>query len=966
MNKNIRLALYVAVIATLTACLGSKQYSNTAEVINNHLANTPIKPNKIVTSVTDKRQYLSIILPNQLQVILISDPTVKKSAAALSVAVGSYQEPNGFGGLAHYLEHMLFLGTKSYPKVGDYSVFLSRNGGFDNAYTQVDHTNYMMTVNNNAYPEALHRFSGFFYEPLLSVKYADKERNSVNSEWTMKSPDDEVILEQLNGTTLNPNHPISQFNWGNLETLSDHGERKLQTQLVNFYNKYYSANIMKAVLISNLPISELKKLANTYFAVIPNKNIAKPQVMVSAATPAQLKKIIHYLPQTDMKALSLKFVITDNSDQFALKPNKYVSYLLNNEMPGALAPTLRNMGLIENLSSYVHPTEYGNSGNFSIEVKLTEQGVKNKDKIIGVIFKYIDLIKNKGIDQKYFTEIKQSLNNSFRFKEKIADYAYAWDIAAELQFKPTNYVLSGDYEYQHFDSKAISNVLAQLTIDNVRIFYIDKKQPVNKKMHFFKGQYSVEDITVNKIASWQQAAAKVELNLPATNSLMPKNFALVTAKYTNKPKALINEAGLNLYLGHSRYFKQPKGSFIANFNSSLNDKSPRNAVMAALLAKGLDLALMPLKTEALAAGMRLDFYNSKGVTLVVDGFTDQQENLLARTYNIIRSYQLSENELANLKAAYLSEKASAKKKMLLRQLFPNLSLLMNLSSFGDKSLLAEVKGISIKEITAFRDQLLQRTHLNIFAFGNYSEQQAIKNARLLKSLLPKNRQYAKLYQEALFHPQAGTVVNWQQEADLTDMAFVDVLLQPLSVKQHASVKVLSQILSPALYNQIRTEEQLAYAVGFFNRVLPDQLMMGFYIQSSVKGPAAVAKRIELFKQGFVKTLAQMTPKEFSTIKQSTLVTLTQPPKNLNEESSSFYQDWRQQKFVFDSKIKLIAAVKNVTLADINGLYQSSVSANNYGRVVVQMRGTNFKDKPFTDFEKVEQVVNIDAFHSKSL
>jgi protease-3 len=114
----------------------------------------PEPQQEIVKSPNDKRLYKSIILDNQLEVVLVSDPSIEKSAAALSVKVGSFQEPKEFGGLAHYLEHMLFLGTLSHPEVGDYSEFVSRNGGTQNAYTQLDHTNYMMAVNNDAFEEA--------------------------------------------------------------------------------------------------------------------------------------------------------------------------------------------------------------------------------------------------------------------------------------------------------------------------------------------------------------------------------------------------------------------------------------------------------------------------------------------------------------------------------------------------------------------------------------------------------------------------------------------------------------------------------------------------------------------------------------------------------------------------------------------------------------------------------------------
>ena len=60
---------------------------------------------------------------------------IRKAATALLVNVGSYHDPPYCQGLAHFLEHMLFLGTELYPQENAYDAFLSKMGGDDNAYT---------------------------------------------------------------------------------------------------------------------------------------------------------------------------------------------------------------------------------------------------------------------------------------------------------------------------------------------------------------------------------------------------------------------------------------------------------------------------------------------------------------------------------------------------------------------------------------------------------------------------------------------------------------------------------------------------------------------------------------------------------------------------------------------------------------------------------------------------------------
>lgn len=71
--------------------------------------------------MSDRRVFRPLLLQNQLECLVISDRDAQKSAAALSVGVGSFSDPIEAQGLAHYLEHMLFMGTSKYPAENEYS-----------------------------------------------------------------------------------------------------------------------------------------------------------------------------------------------------------------------------------------------------------------------------------------------------------------------------------------------------------------------------------------------------------------------------------------------------------------------------------------------------------------------------------------------------------------------------------------------------------------------------------------------------------------------------------------------------------------------------------------------------------------------------------------------------------------------------------------------------------------------------
>src|SRR5699024_7233656 len=205
----------------------------------------------IEKSESDPRQYQAIKLPNEMTVLLVSDEKAVKSLTAVALPVGALEDPDSQQGLAHYLEHMVLMGSVKYPQSGGMSEFLQKNGGSHNASTTTYRTAFYLEVENSAINEAVDRLADALAEPLLDPKNADRERNAVNAELTMARARDGMRFWQVRAETLNPAHPSSRFMGGNLETLSDKPESKLQDELVKFYQTYYSGNLMNGVIYSN-------------------------------------------------------------------------------------------------------------------------------------------------------------------------------------------------------------------------------------------------------------------------------------------------------------------------------------------------------------------------------------------------------------------------------------------------------------------------------------------------------------------------------------------------------------------------------------------------------------------------------------------------------------------------------------------------------------------------------------------
>jgi len=167
---------------------------------------------EIASAALDRRSYRGLRLANGLQVLLASDPAAGKAAAAMNVAVGSMSNPEAWQGLAHFCEHMLFLGTASYPDEGDFESYIASNGGSNNAYTDSEETVYFFDVGAGALPGALARFSDFFAAPLFTESATAREVAAIESEHSKNIQSDGWRTEQLLRATRGVSgHPYNGY-----------------------------------------------------------------------------------------------------------------------------------------------------------------------------------------------------------------------------------------------------------------------------------------------------------------------------------------------------------------------------------------------------------------------------------------------------------------------------------------------------------------------------------------------------------------------------------------------------------------------------------------------------------------------------------------------------------------------------------------------------------------------------------
>lgn len=960
MHKGLRMGLAILAWGLLIGCSPAEDDTKNARQAAEQQQNQPTR-SEINRSPNDDREYGVVRLDNGLNVIVVSDANADKAGVALNVYVGSMQNPDTQLGLAHYLEHMLFLGTEKYPDPDEYSEFMSRHGGMHNAYTADDHTNYMFQINNDRLDEALDRFSDFFKAPIFDPEYSQKEVNAVDSEWSMRRAADGFILFKLNNITLNPEHPIARFRIGNNESLGDKEDSILYDEMLEFYQRYYSANIMTAAIVGNYSVAELEDKARQYFADIPNKDVEVPEISTPAVTENERNLQIFYKPQMEFRILQIDFTIDNNQQAFATKPNELIAYMINSEMPGTPGAYLREMEWADSLSAYGQPNAYGNAGRFLIQVELTESGHENREKIAGVIFNYLQTLRTEGISEAYFEEVGTVLSNRFEFLQRSDAFNYATQLSAAMQHYPLTHVIDAPYILEEYSPEAINSVLEQLSPNNARVWFISPDENVDKQLHYFAGEYRTAELNSDIVSEWQQLAEGVEVNMPSVNTLLPENLTVKPVESTT-PQQVVNQGGVSAWLKRSERFAEPRANVSLQLYQNHSELSLKEQMARQVAVDAFNIAEQALAREASIADVSFSLSAGNGLTLTLAGFSDKQPLLAERVLRSFAEYTPGNSRLEQVKSRIRRDIENQALQFPVQQLSPIFGSLVYKPGFNPEARLAALSEVTLSDVTAIRDAMLENVLIRALVVGNYDQEGVQALVDTVAEVVSVNPAVQYSQPDAV-QPRGGETVIFNRDVMPEDVALMDAYLVPDdSVQARAEANLLAELLHTPFFNELRTEKQLGYAVGATVMGVLDYPGIAFYIQSSVAAPESLGEHFASFRQGFEAQLDELNDESFEEARQGLLTTLQEQPQNLSEEAARVRQDWRRENYSFDSRERMIEAVERLTKANIIRFYADHILASEgHMRVLIQLRGSKFSNEAWIELEDARVVEDIEEF-----
>jgi insulysin len=880
---------------------------------------------QLLKSPGDDRNYRYFRLNNGLQVVLISDADADKAAASLSIDIGSFENPENRAGLAHFLEHMLFLGTDRFPEPGEYQAFLSEHGGTFNAYTSLEETNYFFDVDAAHLMPTLDRFSRFFVAPLFNPEYVDRERHAVDSEYQLKIKDDSRRVWDVLRELANPDHPFSGFSVGNLDTLSNPDDNPVRADLLDFYDRYYSASRMTLTVLGSESLDELQAAVRSRFDEVPAKEVDTPHTQTPLFKEA-LPVVINFKPEKETRSLSFDFPLPSVEPYWRQKPAEFLGHLLGHEGEGSLIQRLKDRGLAETLSAgLVFDSRHGSL--FAVNIRLTSEGFERCDQVIRAFFQWLDLVKREGIEAWRYEEMARLSEQAFRFAEKIPPMDYVRTLSTQLhQVSPRELLLS-NYLYEQFDEELISSFAAHLNPHNVAIVVTAPEVETNRNTVLYDAPYQIASWSLPEAGDISGGAAKFAL--PAANPYIAENLAIVPsgAEYDHPERM-----GQNQWFYPDSLFRSPKGYFdvrVAINNLSGVEDSARLDLLLALVNDRLAAESYP----AMLAGLGFTVSPwEKGYAINVTGYNDKQPVLLGKILDDLSTAQWSQAQFDRVRQSMVRSLRNQAKEWPLRQLFTRLGPLLKDTWLPSEK--AEVlAGLSLEQLRDFQPRLLQASSVRYYAGGNYTREQAkamfaqvadrINNLNVPDELkVVKLRPSQPLSETRYYvdHNDAAAILYLQGQQD--------------SLTERAAFTVMQKMLSAPFYSSLRTEKQLGYAVGSSISHVHRVPGMVLYVQSPKMAPAGLRAEMSQFLIDFEKQVEQLTDEELARYQAAVLATIEERPRNIGELAQRHLESLDLDYGEFDFRARLADAVRNLDVAALRRAYRDAMLGERAGLWIV--------------------------------
>jgi len=863
-------------------------------------------------SNNDKRSYQTLTLDNGLKVLLIQDHLSNKSAASLTINAGHFDDPEERQGMAHFIEHMLFLGTKAYPDPGHFSQFINQAGGHCNAWTGTEHSSYYFDCDHQQFNSALDIFSQFFIAPLFDKEQATSERNAIDAEYKMKTKDDGRRIYQVHKETVNPAHPFAKFAVGNHQTLDDR-DTCISDELCEFFKTHYLAQWMTLVIAGPQSLAELTEFAQQYFTRIPFSKAPKPPIHVPLYRAQDMGKLIHITPKKQMQKLIVSFAMPNIHKLYKSKSLSFLAHLIGFEGEGSLYSILKAQGWINALSAGggVNGSNYK---DFNVSFALTEQGIEFYEDIIEMLFEYITLIEHSFEKLPALYADKQALLEiAFDNQEpsKLVEWVNALSVNMH-HFDESDY-LAGDYVMTGFEPQLHKKLCRYLSAKNMRVVLIHQGVTTNKKAQWYNTAYLVEDLPVH----WLDMLDKIkqplpEMTLPDVNPyLKAKQVLHESAASFSKPKKLEFKDGLNFWFKQDTEFKVTKGHLYIEIDSKVAVSSVKNMALTRLMADLLMDSLAEPFYSAELAGLNYHITSHQGgLTLNTAGLSANQPEFAIELLNFILTKDISPIRFAEYRKQLSRHWLQHNHNKPVSALFSVLGAHLMPWNPAPEDLAQSLKTVTFNEFNEFRLAFFNAVHIKAFMYGNWREIDAEDMLKNIKHTFKDSEILEDLKRPLIKLKQPFHYAVHKEQSEHGLLYYIQA--KSAQVEEKVQLMLLNQLVQHLYFDELRTKQQLGYLVGAGYAPFNTRAGLAFYVQSPNNSSQLLQQRHDEFVAMFVNHLSELSLEAFSEAKQALELQIAENDKNLRLRAQRLWVAITNEDHGFSMQTRLLDALRTLT------------------------------------------------------
>jgi secreted Zn-dependent insulinase-like peptidase len=411
-----------------------------------------------------------------------TDNVVRNAACCIVVGAGSVSDPPHCPGLAHFLEHLLFMGSTKYPGENEYPSFVAKHGGSDPAWTEWEYTAYGFDVTASSYAlwGALDRLAQFFVAPLLLENAVDRELQSIEAEFQLQKNKDSTRRQQLICSMCRPDHPIAKFSWGSLRSLSEIPAAlgiDVMQELRTFYNQHYYAENMRLVIQGAYTLDELQEKVVQCFSPVPahprdgSPSNRQVQAMQAAGLPFRPEipgTITRIVPVRERHELVITWQIPCQFAHWRSKPVEFLSHLLGHEASGSLLSWARSQSWAT--ACMAGGNDEGSEAAtshalFSLSFTLSEAGLEHWPDLVHAVYEYIGLLRKQcrdGWPSWIYEELRSVGELSYRYGDEASPDETVTALAEQMApyyNMPVERLLDGGDLLFEFDETTIQSLL---------------------------------------------------------------------------------------------------------------------------------------------------------------------------------------------------------------------------------------------------------------------------------------------------------------------------------------------------------------------------------------------------------------------------------------------------------------------------------------------------------------------------